>query len=426
MFTFNIVLTFVVILYNFYRTKDNIICLSNMVLISYFLIFIASPVIIEGNPVIDDDIMQLCLIVSLLLMVIVFRVDMKIGEPIKEINFYRYGMPINVLKMVVIFILLNGIYLIVSGELIQSFVINRSSSRLEMYYVQKDINLIDIAKECLYLFFYALIPFIGQTKKNRKYVYLGFFGIIIDLLTYSEHRSPIAFTALLLIIYIHIYVKKIRVLYFIVIGVLVIIFMSFAAYIRTGDIDSAIDSGLTFNQQLAHGLSGLNTSESMMEMKLLIDRTDYEYGYTFLMYLITPIPRRLWIEKPNVSFSSRMTENLYGRIGDGNWIRTFTMWGEGYSQFGYVGILIFTILFLTMVRFSLRILSNYRGFEFLVLKYIVQIPLLLRADFFATYSRILFLFTALFFFYIIFGIKKVSNMSNISTSRNNIFKSILK
>ncbi len=69
-------------------------------------------------------------------------------------------------------------------------------------------------------------------------------------------------------------------------------------------------------------------------------RFDYEYGLNYLYTFVTPIPRALWPEKPLTSFSNRITEQMQGSQLDalgGINISTYTVWGEGFGQFGAAG-----------------------------------------------------------------------------------------
>ncbi|MDW8051851.1 MAG: hypothetical protein RMJ83_05130 [Armatimonadota bacterium] len=66
-----------------------------------------------------------------------------------------------------------------------------------------------------------------------------------------------------------------------------------------------------------------------------------EYGANYYYYsLLTLIPKSLWQAKPLTSFEARWTENLFGSLvdaaGQSN-VHTFTPWGEGLVQFGWLG-----------------------------------------------------------------------------------------
>jgi hypothetical protein len=189
--------------------------------------------------------------------------------------------------------------------------------------------------------------------------------------------------------------------------------MSVSSYVRSGQIYEYKYKG--FTGEMAHGLRGLNTSGSFDDMQRWMRRTNkkFEYGYQYYLDLITPIPRIIWKDKPNVSFSSRMTEEMYGRIGIGNWVRTFTVWGEGYSQFGYFGVIFYSVLLVLILRWFVSYLSKYQGMEFLLINYMVTLPFLIRADLFAVLTRILFILIFLFVVHLIIGVKKKKTESKI-------------
>lgn len=73
-----------------------------------------------------------------------------------------------------------------------------------------------------------------------------------------------------------------------------------------------------------------------------------EYGYAwFLGSFGNAVPRFIWQEKPVTSTSNRLTELITGAEPSlYNPVMTFTIFGEGYLQFGVVGVVVQTIFVL--------------------------------------------------------------------------------
>jgi hypothetical protein len=68
-----------------------------------------------------------------------------------------------------------------------------------------------------------------------------------------------------------------------------------------------------------------------------------EHVYAFVTVPITAVPRLVWPSKPVLAYENRWTYNLFGEISstsaeEGVGVWTFTVWGEGLTQFGLIGI----------------------------------------------------------------------------------------
>lgn len=72
-----------------------------------------------------------------------------------------------------------------------------------------------------------------------------------------------------------------------------------------------------------------------------------DWGKSYFLYpIINFIPRAIWANKPLTSFSSRMTDAVYWGYFSGQSVVTFTIFGEGYGQFGLIGCVLCSIIFL--------------------------------------------------------------------------------
>lgn len=71
------------------------------------------------------------------------------------------------------------------------------------------------------------------------------------------------------------------------------------------------------------------------------DKLDYQFGYTYLLWIIAPIPSTLWKDKPEVSFGLEIGEKIYAK-------RDASSFGGGipsgyiaelYLNFGWAGVI---------------------------------------------------------------------------------------
>lgn len=114
----------------------------------------------------------------------------------------------------------------------------------------------------------------------------------------------------------------------------------------------------------------------------LIDVTDFEWGaHWFINTFINFIPRAFWNDKPITSVSNRISEELYDiTVGGGDAIYTFTIFGEAYLQFGYAGFFILPILYFSIWRWSIKVMSSFIGGQFLCAIYLMKVFATIRAE----------------------------------------------
>jgi hypothetical protein len=90
-----------------------------------------------------------------------------------------------------------------------------------------------------------------------------------------------------------------------------------------------------------------------------IDGTvNLEWGANYYYYSpLTFVPKALWAEKPQTSFETRWTLNLFGSLLDEDGqisVHTFTPWGEGLVQFGWLGGAVNLFLYGLIVNYAIR------------------------------------------------------------------------
>jgi oligosaccharide repeat unit polymerase len=225
----------------------------------------------------------------------------------------------------------------------------------------------------------GLISKVNKIRKFAIFVFISTSLLTIFIgITSGLYRSPILFQAFFMAIIYNLYVRRIPMkLYGILAGIFAPIFLSFAAAIRDGMGASA---GIGFLQ----GIWGMAT---ILEAKYLVELKEsgnisYEYGYQYLLSMISFVPRFIWPEKPYTNFSFRVSEQIYGIAGEGGaWIHTFTPWGEGYLQFGIVGTLINTcLIFLFIVLIRSYLVRNPRYIIVIIASCLTVFPIMIRGD----------------------------------------------
>jgi len=195
------------------------------------------------------------------------------------------------------------------------------------------------------------------------------------------HRTPIVLTFSLVILWYHFNIKRIKIIYMVLCVGVVVIFMAYAAFMRTGDYKTRLTTIETINI----GLSGLNTGTEFHKLWEAVQKgdLDLEYGKNLFYYnVISFIPRRLWPEKPVVSFNARMTEKYYQyHIAESTkqWVHTFTVLGEGFMQGHVAGVFLYSFLFVLLYKYLFYFLSRFEGGEIISFQYFLLIPIIARA-----------------------------------------------
>ena len=205
----------------------------------------------------------------------------------------------------------------------------------------------------------VLIVIYRLLRANR---YLGAFCLYATLsvcyLSFASTRIPIFLCLSVPIAYYHYAIKRIDKLLIIalLIGAPVIITL-LNAYRQLRIFT------LSYN---VIELAILESSGVMMSLYTLwqnyIDRNlELEWGANYYYYsLLTLVPRDIWAEKPQTSFETRWTVNLYGSLFmDGSIsVRTFTPWGEGLVQFGWLGGFVNLFLYGLILKFATQFFNN--------------------------------------------------------------------
>lgn len=110
-----------------------------------------------------------------------------------------------------------------------------------------------------------------------------------------------------------------------------------------------------------------------------------EYGLSYLYVLVTMIPRALWPDKPIVSHEARWTTYFFGQHfaagteESGVW--TFTVWGEGLTQFGIPGVFLNLFLYGYIVNWASNRFGKTPQFSIVWFYYSIFAATYLRSSF---------------------------------------------
>jgi oligosaccharide repeat unit polymerase len=235
-----------------------------------------------------------------------------------------------------------------------------------------------------------------ETRKKTIILFIAYQVIaILQAILFGLYRSPVIFEFITIIIVYHFYYKAFS-LRKLKVGAIVLVmilpfYFSIAAYVRDGNLNVGRD-----NISVFHGLSGLATALEFADLHERLNNKElpYENGKQFFYNFISFVPRVLWKNKPYTSFSFRKSGEIYGEVGVKSWVHTYTLWGEGYNQFGLIGTFLATLqLFLIIFFFTNWLLKKpIYGILFLQI-FLLKIPILLRGDlstFFGVTYKIIF------------------------------------
>lgn len=99
---------------------------------------------------------------------------------------------------------------------------------------------------------------------------------------------------------------------------------------------------------LESGLSEINYNKYLEDINEYMQLNEFEKGYGWVIGSFgNAIPRFVWQEKPVTSTSNRFTTLITGENPSFfNPVMTFTIFGEGYTQFGLAGVVLETVFVL--------------------------------------------------------------------------------
>lgn len=261
--------------------------------------------------------------------------------------------------------------IIEKGSILAVFLSNRLDSYLGDDIANNRSPFKSLLFEGLKIFFYYYVDYLFCNGKKGRAVAFFLVPMIHHRFTAVTRYDFLAMAGALLIFWIdqRLYTKntqkkenkrrinffKIAIIAFV--GVyFALLFMKTANLTRHGLGSEKVD--LSYSTLLLDEFStDANYYEYLYELTNAVDNGTYEmeYGSAWLLYpFVNLIPRTIWHDKPYTSFSVRGTEGVYWSYDSGNPVVTFTLFGEGYAQFGLLGVFICPLIFLGCRFFNFR------------------------------------------------------------------------
>jgi len=360
--------------------QNNLINFSNILMATFGVIFIVCPLIFKNNNIINDEgfiFIIMMAMIALFISLLFLKTPRKIEKKYILLKKKNYLLKI-VVYYYVFTTLYNIAYRFITSDFFNFITRDRGSERLteEVYYA--GISILGVLN--YFIIPITLIYAFCLIKENKKFGYLIFFIYLINILLFSLHRTPVISVILLIFLYIHFYIKRFGILKITILVIIAFLILGYGAYMRSG----IYDIKLPLFEVTKTGLRAFNTSESLYLIYNAVqnNRLDLEYGKNLYYYnIISFIPRRLWKEKPIVSFNARMTEEYYGykiAADRKNWVHTFTVWGEGLMQFHFLGVILYSFLLVYIYRKYYQFLSQFEGSEIIIFQNILSIPIIMR------------------------------------------------
>lgn len=238
--------------------------------------------------------------------------------------------------------------------------------------------------------FRNLMKSVLNQSKSKVVIFnlVNIFGLFLVYVTRLE--IGISFLIMLISVF-RIYKFKIR---YVLSAPIILGLHSFLDSVRSVGFNNA---NITL-KSLAYGLSR-DISPSIYFDKLFNtfpQDLDFEYGRSYWDAIISFIPRFIWLEKPITSFDVRMThyfDSLYFDSLDS--IMVFTVLGDGYANFGLIGIFINVAFFLFFQKIVIKSLQfKYLDF-FNGIYLLVLFSSFMRASLNAVIFKFIFLIVAI-------------------------------
>lgn len=357
--------------------RHGLITLSNVAYYLFGIIFIASPVVLGFADVYEDVYFAFVVIVALLSLLVAsffiprapgvrLRHEMRVNPSLILWAYFAYAMGEV------------GIRVYQVGSFGMLFTRDRGAEALDpaAYWAGGGIG----AFVEMFLVPGVLVCLFVGLRRKQLVSYLVLAAMLLNALVLATNRTNITVVMTLVLFYIHFCVRKITAKEWAAIAVSLVLFMAVAAQARVGNYNYSS----SFTHSFQRGLSGFGTAESFHDLthEVREGNMPLEYGLNLVYYNpVSFVPRRLWPDKPATSANARLTQEVYNvRIGEGrqSWIRTFTVWGEGYSQFGALGVALYSVLMFGSYRLLIGYLSRFEGAEFLLFWTIGKMPIKLR------------------------------------------------
>lgn len=225
-------------------------------------------------------------------------------------------------------------------------------------------------------FFYILL---SKTFIKNKVTFICMFTLyVFSISVYANTRLSVIMPLISLFCFIAYRLKKksfFYVKYSLVILSFLLVYVQFSNQLRTG-ISASVEEIWDFRELVGRELD-YNKYLDLADDYVKKEGNENGYGW-FLGSLGNLVPRSLWPDKPQTSSSNRFTVKVTGdNLSIFNPVITFTIFGDGYLQFGYFGLILETIAFLWCTIFLFNSLikldsvdGSFYAFHLMVMSFI--------------------------------------------------------
>lgn len=217
-------------------------------------------------------------------------------------------------------------------------------------------------------------------QRGRRVSSMLLYSLILLTIVVTTHTRFIVLSYLMIpVFYRHYYIKSIRIGYVVILLSIAGLFLAYTNYVRTGiyeEFDWKNSFSVVIDQLEIESVEDFY----MIRNRIKQGSIDFDYGAQYFYYLpITFIPRFLWEGKPVVSYFWRLTEEISGSPpGPNNFVLTSTLFGEGYHQFGIIGLFSSLGMWFLLASAYKSLCSNIPNFQPIWWLFIIHIPMDLR------------------------------------------------
>ncbi len=409
-FYIGFIINIIGLFYVTYKTiKTNNIISPQIIVFFGLFVYLYLPAIVMSSQYIEDNIYNLLLIIGLIGAFFacdrfpydIVKDGIGVELRIPKIIFFQIG------TYIYLFLLLFQIIqaIISAGGIFAVFRVNRLDAYLNGEIISESL-IIEFFKEGLKIFFYFYFAYLVEKKKIFKALLLFAVPMIHHRFTAVTRFDFIAMAASLAVYFIdrrligerdqisiigekkrnRIRKHKVSFLRLLLLGIvglyLSLLFMRIANFTRFGERANGIN--LSFGSILKSTI--LNDSLYYEYLHTLYEavgqgRIRLEYGLSWFIYpIINFIPRAIWNSKPYTAFSARITDKVYWNLTSGNPVVTFSILGEGYVQFGVIGIFVCSYIFLKSRWINFNLLKKIKYNEMYMLILLFSLVTYMRSE----------------------------------------------
>lgn len=199
-----------------------------------------------------------------------------------------------------------------------------------------------------------------EKRKRLKFACILVFLMLV-LAIFNQERFAFVQLAMVPVFFIHYKFSRIKIWAIIIFFSLALMASLFFDLWRSRGFEGIFRGNLSFSYLKKRTEGDLNPVRWLHHVFELYEDDSLEYDY-FKQYgysLAGQFPRVLWPDKPITAFEPRYTEKIFSiKMGQGNPIRTFTVFGEGLAMLGLLGIVVNCFMFGYLYRLARELIGR--------------------------------------------------------------------